>query len=137
MYIRLSLARRYSLLASESRIYRFWFFCCLLCNNLEMWKLLVMLVIKTRDLFFKGIWQSPNINIYLTFTLELTLNCCRLLEAKRFSRNPGQFKWFTREIRCHVRWKKVQLFKIFSTNPCIFYIATFRTKTSVHLQEVR
>ena len=31
------------------------------------------------------------------FTLDLTWNCRRLLEAKKFSRSPGQFKWVTRE----------------------------------------
>ena len=38
-----------------------------------------------------------------------------------------------------LRCKKVQLYffiLIFSTNPCILYIATFRAKTSVHLQAV-
>ena len=33
------------------------------------------------------------------FTLDFTWNCCRLLEAKKFWRNPGQFKWVTRETR--------------------------------------
>ena len=36
------------------------------------------------------------------FTFDFTWNCCRLLEAKKFSRNPGQFKCITREIKYHV-----------------------------------
>ena len=31
------------------------------------------------------------------FTLHFTWNCCRLLEAKKFSKNPGQFKWVTKK----------------------------------------
>ena len=33
------------------------------------------------------------------FKFDFTLNCCNLLETKNFSRNPGQFKWVTRETR--------------------------------------
>ena len=36
------------------------------------------------------------------FILEFTWNCCRLQEAKTFSRNPGQFKCVTRETRYRV-----------------------------------
>ena len=36
------------------------------------------------------------------FLLDFTWNCCRLLEADKFSRNPGQLKWVTRETRCHI-----------------------------------
>ena len=36
------------------------------------------------------------------FTLYFSRNCCRLLEAKKFSRNPGQFNWVTSETRYHV-----------------------------------
>ena len=36
------------------------------------------------------------------FTLNFTWNCCRLLEARKFSRNPGLFKWATRETRYHI-----------------------------------
>ena len=36
------------------------------------------------------------------FILDSTWNCCRLKEAKRFTRNPGQFKCVTRETRYHV-----------------------------------
>ena len=35
------------------------------------------------------------------FTFDFIWNCCRLLEAK-FSRNPGQSKCITREIKYHV-----------------------------------
>ena len=35
------------------------------------------------------------------FTFDFISNCCRLLEAK-FSRNPGQSKCITREIKYHV-----------------------------------
>ena len=36
------------------------------------------------------------------FKLDFTWKCCRLLEASKFSRNPGQFNWVTRETRYHV-----------------------------------
>ena len=36
------------------------------------------------------------------FTVDFTWNCCRLLEPKALSRNSGQFKWVTREMRYHV-----------------------------------
>ena len=36
------------------------------------------------------------------FLLDFAWNCGRLLEAKNFSRNPGQFKWVTRKSRYHV-----------------------------------
>ena len=36
------------------------------------------------------------------FTLYFSRNCCRLLEAKKFSRNPGQFNWVTSKTRYHV-----------------------------------
>ena len=35
-------------------------------------------------------------------TFDFTWNYCRLLEAKKFSINPGQFKWGTRETRYHM-----------------------------------
>ena len=36
------------------------------------------------------------------FILDFIWNCCRLLKAKKFSRNPCQFKWVTRETRHHL-----------------------------------
>ena len=36
------------------------------------------------------------------FTFDFSWNCCTLLEAKKFPRNPGQIKWVTRETRYHV-----------------------------------
>ena len=36
------------------------------------------------------------------FKLDFTWKCCRLLEASKFSRHPGQFNWVTRETRYHV-----------------------------------
>ena len=36
------------------------------------------------------------------FILDFNWNCCRLQEAKKFSRNPGQFKCVTRKTRYHV-----------------------------------
>ena len=36
------------------------------------------------------------------FTLDFTWNCCRQLEAKKFSRRPAQFKCVTKETRYYV-----------------------------------
>ena len=36
------------------------------------------------------------------FILGFTWNCCRLQEAKKFSRNPGQFWCVTRETRYYI-----------------------------------
>ena len=41
------------------------------------------------------------------FILDFNWNCCRLQQAKKFSRNPGQFKCVTREIRYHVSIAKL------------------------------
>ena len=41
------------------------------------------------------------------FTLDFTWNCCRLLEVKDFSKNPGQFKWVTRETKYRVSIAKL------------------------------
>lgn len=38
----------------------------------------------------------------LVCILDFTWSNCTLLEAKKFSRNPRQFKWVSREIRCHL-----------------------------------
>ena len=43
------------------------------------------------------------------FTLDLAWTCCRLLEATKFSRNPSQFLWVTRETRYHVSIGKLTI----------------------------
>ena len=65
--------------------------------------------IKTRDeqtLFY--FWRYSEVACHKLshfnshiFILWFTWNCCSLQEAKKFSRNPGQFKCDTRETRYH------------------------------------
>ena len=43
------------------------------------------------------------------FALDLAWTCCRLLEATKFSRNPSQFLWVTRETRYHVSIGKLTM----------------------------
>ena len=71
------------------------------------------------------------------FTLDFTWNWCRLLEAKKFSRNPGQFKWVAGETRHYIslaellKWnlmgQVVELFRrpsIFQNSPVINFLMT-------------
>ena len=45
---------------------------------------------------------SHYFNLQVTLILGFTWNCCRLQEAKKFSRNPGQSNCLTRETRYQV-----------------------------------
>ena len=76
-------------------------FSCLLSNqNLNPSLALLKLEVKKQDFSLQGNRWRPFINLNSwIFTLE---GCCRLLEAKKFPRNQGQFKWGARETRYHV-----------------------------------
>ena len=60
------------------------------------------------------------------FTVDFTY--CRLLEAKKFSRNPGQFKWLTRETRCHVSIVELLIWNLMSQ------VAKLSRKTRIMLK---
>ena len=65
----------------------------------------LLVLMKHEVLVFKvfgaGLHKLIHFNSW-TLPLYFTCNCCRLLEAKKFSRNPGQFEWVTRETRYHI-----------------------------------
>ena len=46
------------------------------------------------------------------FTLNLAGTFCRLLGAKKFSRNPGQLIWVTTEVRYHVSIAKLAILNL-------------------------
>ena len=50
------------------------------------------------------------------FILDFTCNC-RLQKAKKFSRNPGQFKCVTREIKYHISITELLIQNLYSQVP--------------------
>ena len=70
---------------------------------------------------FQGIQRWPLIKLvtlihshsYLIL-LEIVVGCYKFLEGKKFSRNPGQFKWVTRETRYHLYIAKLLIRNLMS-----------------------
>ena len=110
-----------------------------------------------------SVWNEIKRGEDLSNILENLKHCLKILLKKfrinSLQANPGKFKFMilrkkkwnsvkliinTTEIEesilNHLTYqqgvRKVQLILIFSTNSCILYIATFRAKTSAHLQAV-
>ena len=78
--------------------------------------------------FGSGLNKLSHFNSRIS-TLDFT-SCCRLIEAEKFSRNPGQFKWVIRETRYHVsiaiRNLKIQVAELvqrLTTMPKILYFS--------------